>query len=175
MLEKDKNCIEFSMRYMRATHKPYQEDTEIVITGMAPGKSLLWAKNPFDIPCDVVVVPKKDFDRLQTENEQLKKKLEGFSPIPGYEDFLKALYPETSESDIEKVVWVTEQLCCGRDLQHALRTDLENYKRFSSIQAKSIRSWKEATGCNTPEEAKKKIKLLVDDINVLMRVNDDPM
>lgn len=158
MLEKDKNCIEFSMHSMMATHKPYQEDTEIAITGMAPGKSLLLANNPFDIPCDVVVVSKRYFERLQTENEQLKKKLEEFSPVPGYEDFLKTLYPGTSESDIKKLVWVTEQLCCGRDLQHALQTDLENYKRFSSIQAKSIRSWQRETGCSTPEEAEKMVK-----------------
>ncbi len=228
MLEKDKNCIEFSMHSMTATHKPYQEDTEIAITGMAPGKSLLRAKNPFDIPCDVVVVPKRYFDRLQaddqhyrelakqqeenyklllektgftsetdlidyihdpsmtspedktlreiideceedyisernkaevlqTENEQLKKKLEEFSPVPGYMEFLKALYPEATEATIEKLVWTTGQLCCGRDLRHALQVDLEYYRALSSSQAKSVYNWKEATGCSTPEEAKELI------------------
>lgn len=154
MLEKNIDYIEFSMHSMKVTHKPYQV-AGIEITGSNPnGRDFIFGNNPFDIPCDVVVVPKKDFDRLQTENNQLKKKLEEFSPVPGYKDFLKALYPETFESDIEKLVWATEQLCCGRDLQHALRTDLENYKRVSSVQAKYIRSWKEATGCPSPSAAK---------------------
>lgn len=179
MLEKDKKCIEFSMRSIMLTHRPYQEDTEIEITGMIPGRNIIGENNPFDIPGDVVMVSKRDFvrlqvenDRLQTVNEELKKKLEEFAPVPGYREFLTALYPG---EDIEKLVWMTGQLCCGRDLQHALRTDLENYKSVSSVQAKSIRSWKEATGCDTPEEAKKKIELLVDNINVLMEVNDDLM
>lgn len=113
MLEKDKKYIEFSMRSMMLTHRPYQKDTEIAITGMIPGRNIICENNPFDIPCDVVMIPKKEFERLQAENEQLKKKLAEFSPVPGYREFLTALYPG---EDVEKLVWATEQLCCGRDL-----------------------------------------------------------
>lgn len=96
MLEKNIDYIEFSMHSMMVTYKPYQV-AGIEITGSNPnGRDFIFGNNPFDIPCDVVVVPKKDFDQLQTENDQLKKKLEEFSPVPGYKDFLKALYPETS-------------------------------------------------------------------------------
>lgn len=157
MLEKDKKCIEISMRSMMLTHRPYQEDTEIEITGMVPGRNIICENNPFDIPCNVVIVPKRYFERLQVENEELKKKLSEFEPIPGYREFLTALYPW---EDVEKLVWITSQLCCGRDLRHALQTDLEYYKSVSSVQAKSICCWKEATGCNTPEEAEKKIESL---------------
>jgi len=188
MLEKDKNCIEFSMHSMMVTHnKPYQDDIEIAITGMAPGKSLLCAKNPFDIPCDVVVVSKSYFEALQTENEQLrteneklKKKLEEFSPVPKYSDFLKALYPEATEATIEKLVWTTEQLCCGRDLRHTLQVDLEYYRALSSSQAKSVYNWKEATGCSTPEEAKelidgkkRRIIELKDELDASLSANEE--
>lgn len=96
-------------------------------------------------------------EALQTENKQLKKKLEEFSPVPRYREFLKALYPEATEATIEKLVWTTGQLCCGRDLPNALQTDLEYYRAISSAQAKYIGCWQEATGCSTPEEAKELI------------------
>lgn len=118
MLEKDKNCIEFSMRSMMATHKPYQEDTEIAITGMAPGKSLLLANNPFDIPCDVVVVSKRYFERLQTgneqlrtENEELKKKLQVPDPFAEYKELFEKL---RSKEDIEKFEWTLNHVCGGQ-------------------------------------------------------------
>jgi len=111
MLEKDKGCIEFSMRSMMATHKPYQEDTEIAITGMAPGKSLLLSNNPFDIPCEVVMVSKKDFEALQTENEQLKKKLQVPDPIPEYKELLEKLH---SKEDVEKFEWTLNHVCGGQ-------------------------------------------------------------
>lgn len=146
MLEKDKNCIEFSMRSMVATHKPYQEDTEITIAGLAPGKSLLFAINPFDIPCEVVVVPKRDFERLQKKIVDLRDDISGRSTVIEY-----------NEREIER-------------LRGVLR-------RSNSVMLKTLEqeidTWQKATGCNTPEEAEKKIKLLVDDINVLMRVTED--
>ena len=60
--------------------------------------------------------------------------------------------------EVEKLAWVTEQTCCGRDLRDALQADLEYYRALSSSQAKSIYGWKEATGCDTPEMAKEAIK-----------------
>ncbi len=153
MLEKDKKCIEFSMHSMTATHKPYQENTEIAITGMAPGKSLLFAINPFDIPCDVIVVPKRYFERLQIENERLQKKIDELhDDISG-----RSTVIEHDKREIER-------------LRGVLR-------RSNSVMLKTLEqeidTWQKATGCNTPEEAEKKIKLLVDDINVLMRVTED--
>ena len=111
MLEKNENYIEFYMHSMMVAHSPYNEDTEITITGMAPGKSLLLANNPFDIPCEVVMVPKKEFEKLQTENEQLKKKLHEFDSITEFKEFLKKLY---STEDIENLEWVLNHACGGR-------------------------------------------------------------
>ena len=213
MLEKNKDYIEFSMWSFMATHKPGQ-CTDINITGISPEYEVLGVNNPFDIPCDVVVIPKRAFERLQaddqhyrelakqqeenyklllektgftsetdlidyihdpsmtspedktlreiideceedyiserdkaealqTENEQLKKKLEELSPVPGYRDFLKALYPEATEATIEKLAWTTGQLCCGRDLPNALRVDLTYHKALSSARARAIDSLKQ--------------------------------
>lgn len=60
---------------------------------------------------DCIIIYKEKFEALQTENEQLKKKLEDFSQVPGYREFLTALYPE---EDVERLVWATEQICCGQ-------------------------------------------------------------
>lgn len=108
--------------------------------------------------CEEDYISERDkAEELQKENEQLKKKLEEFSPVPGYGEFLKALYPEATEETIEKLVWTTKHIvgCCPQ--QNPLQTDLEYYRAISSAQAKSIVCWKEATGCSTPEEAKELI------------------
>ena len=94
-------------------------------------------------------------EALQTENKQLKKKLEEFSPyLPGYEEFLTALYPEATEETIKKLILVSKHAFGVGDLRHTLQTDLEYYRTLSSIQAKSIHSWKENTGCPSPLAAK---------------------
>lgn len=72
MLEKNKDYIEFSMWSYMATHKPGQ-CTDINITGISPEPGVLCTNNPFDIPCDVVVVPKRAFDRLQADNEHYRE------------------------------------------------------------------------------------------------------
>lgn len=76
MLEKNKDYVEFTLQTMMATHGPYQDDTEVSMTGVINGYRGL--PGCLDIPCDVVVISKRYFDRLQTENEELKKKLGEF-------------------------------------------------------------------------------------------------
>lgn len=103
--------------------------------------------------CEKDYISERDkAEALQTENEQLKKKLEEFSPAPAYKEFLKALYPEANEETIEKLIWVTKHSFGGRDLRHTLQVDLEYYRAISSAQAKSIYKWKEVTGFSSCEE-----------------------
>lgn len=147
MLEKDKKCIEFSMHSMIATHKPYQEDTEITITGMAPGKSLLFAINPFDIPCDVVVIPKRDFEKLQASVASHEKQDEE------YLNFLKALFPD---EDVEKLAWMTRQVCepvvshgaaqYWKDKCEQLQADLEFLKEMAKNREANYKLLLEKTG-----------------------------
>lgn len=212
MLEKDKNCIEFSMRSMMATHRPYQEDTEIAITGMAPGKSLLLANNPFDIPCDVVVVSKRYFERLQTENEQLKKKLAVPDPLPEFREFLEKLY---SKDDAENLEWTLNHICGGQASVNGWMVTAKLWRRnyetlsklvgFSSTEEiqdyltnevecgtlqeailkltkenkyacekwcsanSSNNSWKAAAECNSPKELIEKREALEKEIDVYSR------
>ena len=58
MLEKNKDYIEFLMYSMITTHKPDQH-ADITINGMIPERDFLVVNNPFDIPCDVVVISKR--------------------------------------------------------------------------------------------------------------------
>lgn len=131
MLEKDKNCIEFLMHSMMATHKPYQEDTEIAITGMAPGKSLLLSNNPFDIPCDVVVVPKKEFEKLQANaniNAELAKQWE-----INYDLLLKKIGFDTVE---ELVNYLDSEAECGT-LRDAI-ANLEHNVKFARDERRNL-------------------------------------
>lgn len=167
MLEKDKKCIEFSMRSMMLTHRPYQEDTEIEITGMAPGKSLLWANNPFDIPCDVVVVPKKDFERLQASNQYYCEMTKQFEE--GNEALLKRC--NKLFSDLE--YWRSITGFSAPDQVQSRIKSLENAVRqtdrtmLSELKS-NIDDWQKATGCSTPEEAEKKIKSYLYLLAILM-------
>lgn len=171
MLEKNKNCIEFSMRSMMATHKPYQEDTEIAITGMATGKSLLLANNPFDIPCDVVVVSKRYFERLQAdnqqldkENEELKKKLAVPDPFAEYKELFEKL---RSKEDVEKLEWTLNHICGGQASANGWRAssqfwngrykDLLKLVGFSSKKEVEDYLVNEAE-CDTLQEAVSKLK-----------------
>jgi len=151
MLEKDKNCIEFSMHSMMATHKPYQEETEIAITGMAPGKSLLLANNPFDIPCDVVVVSKRYFERLQTDNQhyremakQLEESYKDLIDKTGFYNFANLMYYlpkdktlkdiidncETENKELKKKLAVPDPFAEYKELFEKLRSkeDVEKFE-----------------------------------------------
>lgn len=166
MLEKNKNCIEFSMRSMMATHKPYQEDTEIAITGMAPGKSLLLANNPFDIPCDVVVVSKSYFEKLQADvniNAELAKQWE-----INYNLLLKKIGFDTVE---ELVNYLNSEAECDT-LQEAI-SKLKDQVKYTCDEwysaNSSNNSWKAAAECNAPKELIEKIKGFRDEIGIYSR------
>lgn len=58
------------------------------------------------------------------------------------------------------------------DIQ-AFRDDKAGRNILIESLNRDISKWKTATGCNTPDQAKGMIKLLVDDINVLMRAKED--
>lgn len=188
MLEKNIDYIEFSMHSMMATHKPYQV-AGIEITGSNPnGRDFIFGNNPFDIPCDVVVVPKKDFERLQASVVSHEKQDEE------YLNFLKALFPD---EDVEKLAWMTRQVCepvvtrgaaqYWKDKCEQLQADLEFLKETVEEHKKEVKTledenkklkgslrrsnstmlkeldqeidkWQKATGCSTPEEAEKMVK-----------------
>lgn len=151
MLEKNKDYVEFTLQCTTVERTRDKDYRQVCFNGYSdydfPGV-------PMDVVCKefdhrVVMVSKRDFEQLQTENEQLKKKLEEFSPVPGYREFLTALYPG---EDVEKLVRATEQLCCGRDLRHALQVDLEYYRALSSSQAKFNKTIFELIGFYSIEE-----------------------
>lgn len=111
-LEKNKDYIEFKIHSMMITHKPYDGIAEIGITGTIPERDFLAANNPFDSPCDVIMVSKRNFERLQAANEQLKKKLEEANSMLETDKYLKKLY---SIDDVENFKWCLNHTCGGRD------------------------------------------------------------
>lgn len=114
MLEKNKDYVEFTLQYTSVDWERRSKDCpEVCLKGYSdfsfPGVPIM------DVVCDefdhkVVVVGKRDFEALQTDNEQLKKKLEEFSPIPEYKEFLMHLY---SVEDAEKLEWVLRHVSGG--------------------------------------------------------------
>lgn len=179
-MKKNKDCIEFSMYSMVTTYRPYQEDTEIAITGMVPGRDIRTASAPFDIPCEVVVVPKREFEKLQTENEELKKKLEQevkilngalqeWKEITGcptpiaaktliesgmsYEHGYHEVQEENRKLTDEVKSWlnVTGYATPEDYLSAKIRTV------YIELEPSNV-TWRDATGCDTPEEAKSRIK-----------------
>lgn len=178
MLEKDKKCIEFSMRSIIVTHKPYQEDTDIAITGMIPGREIL-ADNPFDIPCDVVMVSKRYFERLQAANEQLKKNLrllndrnrqlgdaitkersyilELQKEIAAWQDATSCKVPMEAQS---RIVNLLNDLGNSTLRIDSLKTRIAGWERSADYWGNKLNEWKKATECDTPEEAKEIIDCL---------------
>ena len=164
MLEKNKNCIEFSAHSMVLTHMPYHKDTEIAITGMIPGHKILTEPNQFDIPCDVVMVSKRYFDRLQTENEQLKKKLQVPDPIPEYKELFEKLY---FKDDVEEFEWTLNHICGGKASANGWMVTAKLWRRnyetlsklvgFSSVEEIEDYLVNEAE-CDTLREAISKLK-----------------
>jgi hypothetical protein len=59
-----------------------------------------------------ILVSKEKFDQLQTENEQLKKKLAVPDPLPEFRELLEKLY---SKDDAENLEWTLNHICGGRD------------------------------------------------------------
>lgn len=97
MLEKNKDYIEMRVSSIDYTFTQ-NAATQINIDGYVYS-TYFGLPNPGE---PYVIISKEKFEALQTKNEQLKKKLE---------EFFTTLYPE---DDVERLVWATEQICCGQ-------------------------------------------------------------
>ena len=113
MLEKNKDYVEFTLQCTTVERTRNKDYREVCFNGYSdydfPGV-------PMDVVCKdfnhkVVMISKRDFDRLQTENEELKKKLHEFNPMPDYKELLKELY---STEDVEKLEWTLNHICGGQ-------------------------------------------------------------
>ena len=111
-----------------------------------------------------VFISKEKFEQLQTENEQLKKKLHEFDPIPDYKEMLEKLY---SKEDVEKLEWTLNHICGGQASVNGWRASSkfwnERYKDLLKLVGFS--SKKEAEDylvneaeCDTLHEAISKLK-----------------
>ena len=62
--------------------------------------------------CEKDYISERDkAEALEAENEQLKKKLHEFDPIPDYKELLEKLY---SKDDVEKLEWTLNHICGGQ-------------------------------------------------------------
>lgn len=115
MLEKNKDYIEMrvsSTDFAFTQNEPVHLCVEGLVdatNGRFPGSGE-----------DYILISKEKFEALQTENEQLKKKLttiqtlyalNEFDPIPEFKELLKKLY---STDDAENLEWVLNHTCGGR-------------------------------------------------------------
>ena len=176
---KDKKCIEFLMYSMVATHKPCQENTEITITGTSPRHDILFAPNPFDIPCEVVVVPKKDFDRTQSENkdfqdanEALLKRVRYYHEMAKqWEENYNLLLKKTGFDTAESLVFYLTNFDKNDTLLEVIASYIserdkanENY----NLLLKEIHKWRVASECPDPEHAEEEINKLANLYNSAM-------
>ena len=103
-------------------------------------------------------------EAIQTENEQLKKKLHEFDPIPDYKELLEKLY---SKEDVEKLEWTLNHICGGQDSVNGWMVTAKLWKRnyetlsklvgFSSTEEIQDYLTNEAE-CDTLQEAISKLK-----------------
>ena len=103
-------------------------------------------------------------EALQTENEQLKKKLHEFDPIPDYKELLEKLY---SKEDVEKLEWTLNHICGGQDSVNGWMVTAKLWRRnyetlsklvgFSSTEEIQDYLTNEAE-CYTLQEAVSKLK-----------------
>lgn len=165
MLEKNKDYLEFTLQTMMATHRPYQDGTDVSMTGMANGYGMSWAGG-LDIPCDVVVISKRAFDLLQAKEEacqdyrntieDLKKKLEKWQTMTRSET------PENAAKWLERFE-ETDKRCdkLAREIQEW--EEATGYPNPSSAKtaieagangnlAQAVLSWQDITGFSTPEK-----------------------
>ena len=102
---------------------------------------------------------KHAYKEIKAANEKLEDDVKSWKNVTGYST------PESYVAARPNAAWqdVTGEQICGRDLRHVLQVDLEYYRTLSTAQAKSIYSWKEVTGCDTPEAVKVKINDLTNE------------
>lgn len=114
MLKKNKDYVEFILQYTSVDWARSKDCPEVCLKGYSdfsfPGIPIM------DVVCNefdhkVVVVSKRDFDQLQTENEELKKKLAVPDPFAEYKELFEKL---RSKEDVEKFEWTLNHICGGQ-------------------------------------------------------------
>lgn len=156
---KDKNCIKFSMHSMMATHKPYQNYTDIAITGIIPGHEIFAADNQFDIPCDVVMVSKRYFDILQADNqhyrELAKQREENYNLLlqkTGFDTVENLIYYLNDIIQCDTMLEVVSSYISERDKA------AEAFEKEINVYSRALKEWKEVTDCPSPSTAKSLLK-----------------
>lgn len=167
MLKKNKDYVEFTLQYTSVDWARSKDCPEVCLNGYSdfsfPGVPIM------DVVCNefdhkVVVVSKMDFEKLQTENKELKQKLHGFDPTPEFKELLKNLY---SIEDVEKLEWFLNHVCGGLGSATGWRSiatfwknrynDLFKLIGFSSVEEIQDYLTNEAE-CDTLQEAISKLK-----------------
>lgn len=159
MLEKDKDYVEF---ILRCTSVEMGEDKCHCEVGFNGYSNDDFPCMPMDVVCKefdhkVVLVSKRDFDRLQADNEhyrELAKQREenynlllkkiGFDSVIEFENFLVRMgkKEDGSHKTVKEILQEIDPISFEVLLQ----------------QEHTIYEWKELTGCSTPEEAKSVIE-----------------
>ena len=109
--------------------------------------------------CEKDYISERDkAEAIQTENEQLKKKLAVPDPIPDYKELLEKLY---SKEDVEKLEWTLNHICGGRASVNGWMVSSKLWRRnlvgFSSTEEIQDYLTNEAE-CDTLQEAVSKLK-----------------
>ena len=115
--------------------------------------------------CEEDYISERDkAETLKTENEQLKKKLHEFDPIPDYKELLEKLY---SKEDAEKLEWTLNHICGGRASSNGWMVTAKLWRRnyetlsklvgFSSTEEIQDYLTNDAE-CDTLQEAVSKLK-----------------
>lgn len=103
-------------QHYRELAKQREENYNLLLkkTGFDTVESLVLYLNDIhqlDTLLEVLANYGNKIEALQTENEQLKKKLHEFDPIPDYKELLEKLY---SKDDVEKLEWTLNHICGGQ-------------------------------------------------------------
>lgn len=113
MLEKNKDYVEFTLQCSSVDFGKSKDHPAVCLKGYSDAD---FPCVPAEVVCKrsghkVVMISKRDFEALQTENEQLKKKLAVPDPFADCKEHLEELYPAT---DPEKFEWTLNHICGGQ-------------------------------------------------------------
>lgn len=159
MLEKNKDYIE--MRVFSTDYAFVQnEATKICVDGYAYTTHMN-IPDPGEL---YILISKDKFEKMQAENEELKKKLQVPDPFAEYKELLKKLY---SIEDTEALEWTLNHICGGQASANGWRAssqfwngrykDLLKLVGFSSKKEVEDYLVNEAE-CDTLQEAVSKLK-----------------
>jgi hypothetical protein len=82
-----------------------------------------------------ILIPKEKFDQLQTENEELKKKLQVPDPFADYKELLEKLH---SKEDVEKFEWTLNHICGGQASVNGWMVTAKLWRRNYEILSKLV-------------------------------------